>query len=147
MSTQSHHPQGLAQQVLGDTTGLHNHDDVVKGALSKLVNDIDELIKNITMPKEKGEKKKLNALRRHLVCTLRYFRLGHLCPLTSSDLLRIPGVTVDDIFDFCRKNPNAFLLDKTRKYQEAERKKFIESRRRNVSTPPTPVNWNGSVWR
>ena len=146
MSTQPHHPQGFTQQVLGDTTGLHNHDDVVEGALSKLVKDINELIKNITMPKEKGKKKKLDALRRHLVCTLRYFRLGHLCPLTSSDFLRIPGVTVDDICDFFRKNPNAFLLDKTRKFQEEVTNRFIASRRRDASTPPPPVNWNGSVW-
>ena len=118
MSTQPHHPQGFAQQVLGDTTGLHNHDDVVEGAISNLVEDINKLKKNITMPKEKGKKKKLDALRRHLVSTLRYFRLGHLCPLITSDLLRNPDVTVDDICDFFRKNPDAFLLDKTRKFQE-----------------------------
>ena len=136
MSTQPHQPQGFAQQVLGDTTGLHNHDDVVEGALRKLVKDIDP----------KTADKKQCILRRHLVCTLRYFRRGDLCPLTSSDLLRIPGVTVDDICDFFRKNPNAFLLDKTRKFQEEVTNSFIASRRRDASTPPPPVNWNGSVW-
>ena len=136
MSTQPHQPQGFAQQVLGDTTGLHNHNNVVEGNLSKLVEDINP----------KTADKKQCILRRHLVCTLKYFRRGDLCPLTSSDLLRNTGVTLNDIRDFCCKNKDAFLLEKTRKYQEAERKKFTESRRRNVSTPPPGVNWNGSVW-
>lgn len=124
MPSQSHRPQGLTQQVLGDTTCLHNHNNVVEGNLSKLVEDIN--------PKTADKKQRI--LRRELVCTLRYFRRGDLCPLTSSDLLRNPNVTVNDIRDFWRKNKDAFLLDKTRKRQKPVNEEYFKSRRLDSST-------------